>query len=102
MSVVAKKISEVAPKTQDADVFYGLRPLYYYVTQFNKLFVGAVNNLIDVLINLFAAGSDTTTATLCWGFLYLLKYPAVYAKWKIELEQVVGRGNLPTLIDRPK
>ncbi|XP_037036944.1 vitamin D 25-hydroxylase-like [Bradysia coprophila] len=61
-----------------------------------------VNNLIDLLINLFAAGSDTTTATLCWGFLYLLKYPAVYAKWKTELDKIVGRGNLPTLNDRPK
>ncbi|KAJ6636179.1 Cytochrome P450 2L1 [Pseudolycoriella hygida] len=61
-----------------------------------------VRNLIDLLINLFAAGSDTTTATLCWGFLYLLKYPKVYAKWKAEIDNVVGRGNLPTLIDRPK
>lgn len=62
----------------------------------------AVNNLIDLLMNLFAAGSDTTTATLCWGFLYLLKYPSVYAKWKSELDRIVGKGNLPTLMDRPK
>lgn len=75
--------------------------LYFFLKLLKYLF-DTVSNLIDLLLNLFAAGSDTTAATLCWGFLYLLKYPAVYAKWRTELDTVVGKGNLPTLIDRPK
>lgn len=76
--------------------------LLYAIYLFEKIFFAVVSNLIDLLMNLFAAGSDTTTASLCWGFLYLMKYPAVYAKWKAELDRVVGKGKLPTLNDRPK
>jgi cytochrome P450 len=52
--------------------------------------------------DLFTAGSDTTTNTLGWAFLYLLNYPDVQAKIRKELDRVIGSDRLPTLNDRKK
>jgi cytochrome P450 len=61
-----------------------------------------IKNLIHVLLDLFTAGSDTTSSTLCWTFLYLLTYPEVMGKVQQEVDTVVGRMELPTLADRIK
>ncbi|KAM3862950.1 cytochrome P450 2K1-like [Diretmus argenteus] len=60
-------------------------------------------NLIFTVINLFAAGTDTTAATLRWGLLYMAKYPRVQDQVQEELSSVIGsrqvrvedRKNLP-------
>ncbi|KAM3862951.1 cytochrome P450 2K1-like [Diretmus argenteus] len=60
-------------------------------------------NLLATVINLFAAGTDTTAATLRWGLLYMAKYPRVQDQVQEELSSVIGsrqvrvedRKNLP-------
>ncbi|KAM3864480.1 LOW QUALITY PROTEIN: cytochrome P450 2K1-like [Diretmus argenteus] len=60
-------------------------------------------NLIFTVINLFAAGTDTTAATLRWGLLLMAKYPRVQDQVQEELSSVIGsrhvrvedRKNLP-------
>ncbi|XP_030592158.1 cytochrome P450 2K1-like [Archocentrus centrarchus] len=60
-------------------------------------------NLTFTVTNLFAAGTDTTAATLRWGLLLMAKYPHVQEQVHEELKQVVGsrqvcvddRKNLP-------
>ncbi|KAK3552578.1 hypothetical protein QTP86_017364, partial [Hemibagrus guttatus] len=37
-------------------------------------------NLMITVSNLFAAGTDTTSATLCWCLLLMAKYPQIQAK----------------------
>lgn len=37
-------------------------------------------NLIVSVSNLFAAGTDTTSATLRWGLLLMAKYPKIQGK----------------------
>lgn len=37
-------------------------------------------NLIFTVTNLFAAGTDTTAATLRWGLLFMAKYPHIQGK----------------------
>jgi cytochrome P450 len=61
-----------------------------------------VKNLVCVLSDLFTAGSDTTSSTLSWAFLYMLHYPEVLAKVREEIDTVVGRDELPSSEHRAK
>jgi len=60
------------------------------------------HSLRSVISDLFAAGSDTMTATLAWIVLYLLNYPQVQQKLQLELDAVVGAERSPTLNDRKR
>lgn len=52
-------------------------------------------------MDMFMAGSETTSKSLGFGFLYMLLYPEVQKKAQEEIDRVVG-SRLPTLNDRPK
>lgn len=52
-------------------------------------------------MDLFMAGSETTSKALSFGFLYLLLFPHVQRKAQEELDRVLG-DRFPTLADRPK
>ncbi|XP_042337707.1 cytochrome P450 2K1-like, partial [Plectropomus leopardus] len=47
-------------------------------------------NLSFTVTNLFAAGTDTTAATLRWGLLLMAKYPHIQDQVQEELGRVVG------------
>ncbi|KAA8585120.1 cytochrome P450 2K1 [Etheostoma spectabile] len=61
------------------------------------------DNLVNSVMNLFAAGTDTTGNTLQWGLLFMAKYPHFQDQLQAELSRVVGsrqvrvedRKNLP-------
>ncbi|KAM7368360.1 hypothetical protein PAMP_014583 [Pampus punctatissimus] len=60
-------------------------------------------NLLTTVLNLFAAGTDTTATTLRWALLLMAKYPKIQDQVKEELNRVIGdrqvqvedRKNLP-------
>lgn len=58
--------------------------------------------LLSVCLDLFMAGSETTTKSFGFGFTYLLLNPEVQKKAQAEIDAVIGRDRLPTLHDRPK
>ncbi|KAM7118337.1 CP2K6 protein, partial [Ciconia maguari] len=47
-------------------------------------------NLTEVVRNLFTAGMETTSTTLRWGLLLMMKYPEIQKKVQEEIEQVIG------------
>ncbi|XP_022902146.1 probable cytochrome P450 303a1 [Onthophagus taurus] len=57
--------------------------------------------LLALCIDLFMAGSETTTKSFGFGFMYLLLNPDVQRKAQAEIDAVVGRHRLPTMQDRP-
>ncbi|XP_005102585.2 cytochrome P450 2U1 [Aplysia californica] len=59
-------------------------------------------NLIRLIINLFAAGTETSSTTIVWFVLFMLHHPDVLAKIYKEIEDVVGRERAPSIRDRTK
>ncbi|XP_053236386.1 cytochrome P450 2K6-like isoform X2 [Podarcis raffonei] len=58
-------------------------------------------NLKTVVANLFAAGMETTSTTLCWGLLLMTKHPEIQIKVQEEIAKVVGSSQ-PRLEHRTK
>ncbi|XP_012512573.1 PREDICTED: cytochrome P450 2B6-like isoform X1 [Propithecus coquereli] len=59
-------------------------------------------NLILNTLSLFFAGTETTSITLRYGFLLMLKHPHVAERVHKEIEQVIGKHRPPALEDRVK
>ncbi|XP_044145179.1 cytochrome P450 2K6-like [Bufo gargarizans] len=47
-------------------------------------------NLSMLVSNLFAAGMETTSTTLRWGLLLMMKYPDIQTKVQSEIENFIG------------
>ena len=58
--------------------------------------------MITICLDLFAAGSETTTGSLEFALMYMVLYPEVQKAVHKELDAVVGQNRRPTLEDRPK
>ncbi|XP_001200025.2 cytochrome P450 2J2-like [Strongylocentrotus purpuratus] len=54
-----------------------------------------------IVLDFFAAGTETTAVVTSWAILYLAVYPDVQKKVQSELDAVVGRGRQPNTSDRP-
>uniref|UniRef100_A0A8C5P9W1 Cytochrome P450 n=1 Tax=Leptobrachium leishanense TaxID=445787 RepID=A0A8C5P9W1_9ANUR len=48
------------------------------------------DNLVNLVSNLFVAGMETTSTTLRWGILLMMKYPEIQKKVQIEIDTVIG------------
>lgn len=58
--------------------------------------------LLAVCLDMFVAGSETTTKTIGFAFLHLVREQNVQDKVQAEIDLVVGQSRLPCLEDRPK
>ncbi|XP_074697661.1 cytochrome P450 2W1-like isoform X2 [Strix aluco] len=64
----------------------------------NTLFHDA--NILASALDLLMAGTETTSTTLQWAILLLMKYPEIQKKVHAEIERVLSPGCLPTFEDR--
>ncbi|XP_036034992.1 cytochrome P450 2J3-like isoform X2 [Onychomys torridus] len=63
-------------------------------TSFNE------ESLICSTLDLFLAGTETTSTTLRWALLYMALYPEVQEKVQAEIDRVIGQEKQPSLADR--
>ncbi|XP_041943809.1 cytochrome P450 2J2-like [Alosa sapidissima] len=61
-----------------------------------------LENLCFCTMDLFVAGTETTSTTLYWGLLYMIKYPEIQRKVQEEIDHVVGPSRQPSLSDRER
>ncbi|NXW66024.1 CP2J6 protein, partial [Eurystomus gularis] len=59
-------------------------------------------NLMQIIFDLFVAGTETTASTLRWALLYMVVYPGVQEKVQKELDAVLGSSHLICYEDRKK
>uniref|UniRef100_H0XIH3 Cytochrome P450 family 2 subfamily J member 2 n=2 Tax=Otolemur garnettii TaxID=30611 RepID=H0XIH3_OTOGA len=57
-------------------------------------------NLIWCTLDLFFAGTETTSTTLRWGLLYMALYPDIQEKVHAEIDRVIGQEQLPSVAAR--
>lgn len=58
--------------------------------------------LLAICMDMFMAGSETTSKGLGFMFLYLVRNPDKQRKAQAEIDAVIGRNRLPTLEDRQR
>ncbi|XP_064626186.1 cytochrome P450 2U1-like [Lineus longissimus] len=56
--------------------------------------------LVNVMGDLFLAGSDTSATTILWGLLYLITMPEIQKKVQQEIDDVIGRERTPSMMDK--
>lgn len=60
-----------------------------------------IETLIANSLEMFEAGTETTTTTLRWGLLYMMKYPDIQKKVQEEIDRVIGQSRQPCMADKP-
>ncbi|KAG5309487.1 CP303 protein, partial [Acromyrmex insinuator] len=60
------------------------------------------SQLLAICVDLFMAGSETTSKVLSFGFLNLILNPQIQRKAHEEMDRVTERNRFPILADKPK
>ncbi|MBN3290244.1 CP2BJ protein, partial [Polypterus senegalus] len=60
------------------------------------------DNLSIIILDFLTAGMETTSTTLRYGLLILMKYPHIQEKVQKEIDAVIGRDRAPAMEDRRK
>ena len=57
-------------------------------------------SLLLTVVQLFAAGTETTVNTLRWALMYMMEYPEIQSRLQKEIDSVVSRNRLPRVGDK--
>ncbi|XP_016429428.1 cytochrome P450 2M1-like [Sinocyclocheilus rhinocerous] len=57
-------------------------------------------NLVSIVWNMFSAGTETTSSTVRYAVLLMMKHPDVQERVQREIDEVVGQDRWPSVEDR--
>ncbi|XP_044278275.1 cytochrome P450 2D14-like [Varanus komodoensis] len=57
-------------------------------------------NLTLIVIDLFGAGTETTSSTILWGMIYMVFHPEVQKRVQEEIDTVIGKLRSPVMEDQ--
>jgi len=57
---------------------------------------------VIVSMDLFMAGSETTSNTIEFAILYMILHPEIQKKVQAEIDYVIGLNRYPSMLDKPK
>ncbi|KAM9439754.1 cytochrome P450 2C5-like [Clarias gariepinus] len=57
-------------------------------------------NLIASVLNLFLAGTESTSTTIRYALMLLIKHPEIQTRMQKEIDTVIGQGRSPLMEDR--
>uniref|UniRef100_A0A8C8IBI1 Uncharacterized protein n=1 Tax=Oncorhynchus tshawytscha TaxID=74940 RepID=A0A8C8IBI1_ONCTS len=57
-------------------------------------------NLVSTVLNLYLAGTETTSTTLRYALIVLIKFPNIQVHMQQEIDTVIGRQRIPQMEDR--
>ncbi|KAM3616931.1 uncharacterized protein V6R79_026344 [Siganus canaliculatus] len=57
-------------------------------------------NLVSTVLNLYLAGTETTSSTIRYALTVLIKYPKIQEKMQQEIDAAIGRERCPYMEDR--
>jgi len=58
-------------------------------------------NLALCSLDMFLAGTETTSTTLQWALIFLIKNPDIQENVQAEIDRVIGQTRQPAMADRP-
>ena len=80
---------------------------WYKISSYNHFLASILyfseKSMLVLIFDLYAAGTETSSTTLLWIVLYLIRYPRVQTKCRAEIRRVSdlqpqGRGTWTTLL----
>ncbi len=69
------------------------------MSSFGKYFF-AEDQLVQICEDLFAAGSESTSNSIAYAVLHMIRNPECQERVHKELDQIVGRDRLPSFEDK--
>ncbi|XP_013381430.2 cytochrome P450 2J3-like [Lingula anatina] len=61
----------------------------------------ADESMVRAIVDLFSAGTETTSLSTTWAILFLVCYPEIQRELHKEIMQVIDNGRRPSLQDKP-
>ena len=101
MYSLMKEILKQHKETFDEDNLRDFVDVYLKEMKTNPDVTFTEEELLVNAFDLFGAGSETTSTTLTWAALYMVRYPHIQKKVQEELDQVVGQNRPPSIKDKP-